>query len=340
MVGRRTAEPRQARQPTAPLTRERSQSFSPHGGVAQEERVPEHRGARPRSGPNDARQRRAGRPRQPRSRDLPAHSARAATAAALPAHPARSHPTPLTKLPGARAHISARAGPVTDHIPTTDPSQHMVPRYPTRSGEAGHMTPATPTRTDEIRRRQRLTTEIRDTLRELGIQLALLNHHVSARLELKDVDLDCLNLIDRSRSTQPERPRTTRLAPPGDDHRHPRPPRTQACWGVDREACTSSNRRGRPAPRSECKPTATSTSIATLNHRLQEASSRPRQRLHRTGTARRFPPPHHKRRPKRSRRTSRRLTQDHRSKPHSPAPARCPPPASALGASARSIADP
>lgn len=59
------------------------------------------------------------------------------------------------------------------------------------------MTPATPTRTDEIRRRQRLTTEIRDTLRELGIQLALLNHHVGARLELKDVDLDCLNLIDR-----------------------------------------------------------------------------------------------------------------------------------------------
>ena len=36
-----------------------------------------------------------------------------------------------------------------------------------------------------------------DALRELGIQLALLNHHIGARLELKDVDLDCLNLIDR-----------------------------------------------------------------------------------------------------------------------------------------------
>jgi DNA-binding MarR family transcriptional regulator len=34
-------------------------------------------------------------------------------------------------------------------------------------------------------------------MRELGIQLALLNYHVSARLELKDVDLDCLNLIDQ-----------------------------------------------------------------------------------------------------------------------------------------------
>jgi DNA-binding MarR family transcriptional regulator len=59
------------------------------------------------------------------------------------------------------------------------------------------MTSVTPTRAEEIRRRKRLSTEIRDSLRELDIQLALLNHHVGARLELKDVDLDCLNLIDR-----------------------------------------------------------------------------------------------------------------------------------------------
>ena len=58
------------------------------------------------------------------------------------------------------------------------------------------MNPEEPERTDEIRRRQQLNAEIRAALRELGIQLALLNHHVSARLELKDVDLDCLNLID------------------------------------------------------------------------------------------------------------------------------------------------
>jgi DNA-binding MarR family transcriptional regulator len=50
---------------------------------------------------------------------------------------------------------------------------------------------------EELRRRPPLSAEIRDALRELSIQLALLNHHVSARLELKDVDLDCLNLIDR-----------------------------------------------------------------------------------------------------------------------------------------------
>ena len=58
------------------------------------------------------------------------------------------------------------------------------------------MNPKTPNRAEEIRRRQQLTAEIRAALRELGIQLALLNHHVSARLELKDVDLDCLNLVD------------------------------------------------------------------------------------------------------------------------------------------------
>jgi hypothetical protein len=45
------------------------------------------------------------------------------------------------------------------------------------------------------RRRRRLTVGIRDSLRELGRQLSLLNHRVSARLDLKDVDLECLDLI-------------------------------------------------------------------------------------------------------------------------------------------------
>jgi DNA-binding MarR family transcriptional regulator len=50
---------------------------------------------------------------------------------------------------------------------------------------------------DAARRRRRLTTEIKESLRELSNQLALLNHHVGARVELKDVDLDCLELINR-----------------------------------------------------------------------------------------------------------------------------------------------
>jgi hypothetical protein len=60
-----------------------------------------------------------------------------------------------------------------------------------------------PTRAEERRRRQQLSTEIRDALRELGIQLALLNHQVGARLELKDVDLDCFKLIDRHGPVSP-----------------------------------------------------------------------------------------------------------------------------------------
>lgn len=46
-------------------------------------------------------------------------------------------------------------------------------------------------------RRRRLGTEIKDSLRELSLQLALLNHQVVARLELNDGDLSCLELIAR-----------------------------------------------------------------------------------------------------------------------------------------------
>src|SRR6266536_995151 len=46
-------------------------------------------------------------------------------------------------------------------------------------------------------RRRRLAAAIRESLRELAIQLSLLNHQVGAQLDLRDVDLDCLDLIDR-----------------------------------------------------------------------------------------------------------------------------------------------
>ena len=45
------------------------------------------------------------------------------------------------------------------------------------------------------RNRRRLTTDVKDSLRALNLQLALLNHQVSGQLALKDVDLDCLDLI-------------------------------------------------------------------------------------------------------------------------------------------------
>lgn len=50
---------------------------------------------------------------------------------------------------------------------------------------------------DTKRQRRRLTTAIKESLRELSIQLSLLNHQVGAHLEVRDVDLDCLDLINR-----------------------------------------------------------------------------------------------------------------------------------------------
>ena len=47
------------------------------------------------------------------------------------------------------------------------------------------------------RHRRRLTTAIKESLRELSSQLSLLDHRVSARLELRDSDLDCLELVLR-----------------------------------------------------------------------------------------------------------------------------------------------
>jgi len=58
------------------------------------------------------------------------------------------------------------------------------------------MKSVTPERADAIRRRQQSSTQIRDALRELRIQLALLNYRVGSQLDLKDVDLDCLDILD------------------------------------------------------------------------------------------------------------------------------------------------
>jgi DNA-binding MarR family transcriptional regulator len=54
----------------------------------------------------------------------------------------------------------------------------------------------TPGRARKIRRRQQSTAEIRNSLRELRIQLALLNYRVGSQLELKDIDLDCFDMIE------------------------------------------------------------------------------------------------------------------------------------------------
>ena len=47
------------------------------------------------------------------------------------------------------------------------------------------------------RHRRRLNRAIKESLRDLGAQLSLLNHSVGARLDLKATDLECLDLITR-----------------------------------------------------------------------------------------------------------------------------------------------
>jgi DNA-binding MarR family transcriptional regulator len=50
---------------------------------------------------------------------------------------------------------------------------------------------------DSRRRSRRLATAVKDSLRELSIQLSRLNHQVGSRLDLRDADFDCLDVINR-----------------------------------------------------------------------------------------------------------------------------------------------
>jgi DNA-binding MarR family transcriptional regulator len=47
------------------------------------------------------------------------------------------------------------------------------------------------------RHRRRLTNRVKSSLRDLRIQLAMLNHQVAEQLGLKQVDLDCLEILAR-----------------------------------------------------------------------------------------------------------------------------------------------
>ena len=57
--------------------------------------------------------------------------------------------------------------------------------------------------TSVTREHRRLTTAIKESLRDVTVQLGLLNHHVGARVELRDVDLDCLELVNRQGPLSP-----------------------------------------------------------------------------------------------------------------------------------------
>jgi DNA-binding MarR family transcriptional regulator len=54
------------------------------------------------------------------------------------------------------------------------------------------------TETGDTRHRRRAGNEIKAALRDLRIQLVLLNHQIGGKLALKDVDLDCLDVLARN----------------------------------------------------------------------------------------------------------------------------------------------
>jgi DNA-binding MarR family transcriptional regulator len=57
--------------------------------------------------------------------------------------------------------------------------------------------PSTPSRNAARSARRRQIAEAKQRLRELRIELSLLNHRVGSQVELKDVDFDCLDVITR-----------------------------------------------------------------------------------------------------------------------------------------------
>jgi DNA-binding MarR family transcriptional regulator len=52
-------------------------------------------------------------------------------------------------------------------------------------------------RPGDARARRRAATAIKSAMRELNVQMSLYNRRVSSRADLKDVELDCLDLIVR-----------------------------------------------------------------------------------------------------------------------------------------------
>lgn len=53
------------------------------------------------------------------------------------------------------------------------------------------------------RDRRRLTSELKRRFRDVNNQIALLSHHISVQVELRDVDLDCLDYLAQHGPTTP-----------------------------------------------------------------------------------------------------------------------------------------
>src|SRR5437879_9512234 len=64
------------------------------------------------------------------------------------------------------------------------------------------------------RRRRQLTNVVKEALRDLNIQMALLNRRLGSKVELKDADWTCLDLLNRQGPLSPtELARRTGLHP-------------------------------------------------------------------------------------------------------------------------------
>ncbi|HWO60060.1 MAG TPA: MarR family transcriptional regulator [Umezawaea sp.] len=56
---------------------------------------------------------------------------------------------------------------------------------------------------EESRQRRRTANSIKDSLRGLRVQLSFLNHRIGSRVALKDIDLDCLDLLSQQGPLSP-----------------------------------------------------------------------------------------------------------------------------------------
>jgi DNA-binding MarR family transcriptional regulator len=93
-------------------------------------------------------------------------------------------------VPGERDSVSADVGAAPGEGDAVPGGARTLPGG---AGGGGRV----PGAVDAARARRRLITTIKESLREMSTQLSLLNHHVGARVDLKDVDLNCLDLIAR-----------------------------------------------------------------------------------------------------------------------------------------------
>lgn len=60
-----------------------------------------------------------------------------------------------------------------------------------------------PRGSSDAREHRRLTAELKRRFREVNNQIALLSHHVSSRVELRDIDLDCLDYLAQHGAASP-----------------------------------------------------------------------------------------------------------------------------------------